>query len=63
VEVDMDPKAVAEGHDPQLERAVTIVMEQLKKNPPPKPHKPPYPNYNREVSAGLRTAPTGGGQQ
>jgi tricorn protease len=63
VEVDLGPKAVAEGHDPQLERAVTIVMEQLKKNPPPKPHKPPYPNYNREVSAGLRTAPTGGGQQ
>ena len=63
VEVDMDPKAVAEGHDPQLERAVSIAMEQLKKNPPPQPHKPPYPNYNREVSAGLRTTTTGGGQQ
>jgi tricorn protease len=63
VEVDMDPKAVAQGHDPQLERAVAIAMEQLKNNPPPQPHKPPYPNYNREVSAGLRTTTSGGGQQ
>ncbi len=55
VEVDMDPKAVAEGHDPQLERAVTVALEELKKNPPPQPHKPPYPNYNREVSAANQT--------
>ncbi len=45
VEVELDPKAVAEGHDPQLERAVSIAMEQLKKNPPPEPHQPPYPDY------------------
>ncbi|MBV9341187.1 MAG: PDZ domain-containing protein, partial [Acidobacteria bacterium] len=62
VEVDMDPKLVAEGHDPQLERAVAIAMAELKKNPPPQPHKPPYPNYNREVTAGVR-ATTAGGQQ
>ena len=31
VEVELDPRAVREGHDPQLERAVAIAMEQLKK--------------------------------
>ncbi len=51
VEVDMDPKSVAEGHDPQLERAVSVALAELKKNPPPQPHRPAYPNYNREVSA------------
>ena len=29
------PRAGAAGHDPQLEKAVQIVMEELKKNPPP----------------------------
>jgi tricorn protease len=51
VEVDMDPKSVSEGHDPQLEHAVAIALDELKKNPPPQPHKPPYPNYNREITA------------
>jgi tricorn protease len=59
VEVDMDPKEVAEGHDPQLERAVAIAMAELKKNPPPQPHKPPYPNYNHEITAGVRSASAG----
>ena len=45
VEVDMDPKAVHDGHDPQLERAVAIAMEQMEKNPVPAPHRPPFPNY------------------
>jgi tricorn protease len=45
VEVDLDPKAVHEGHDPQLERAVAIAMEQMKANPVPEPHRPPFPNY------------------
>jgi len=54
VEVELDPKSVAAGHDPQLERAVAIAMEQLKKNPPPQPHQPPYPDYQR-------TGPAAGG--
>jgi tricorn protease len=45
VEVELDPKAVAAGHDPQLERAVAIALEQLRKNPPPGPKQPPYPDY------------------
>lgn len=60
VEVDMDPKAVADGHDPQLERAVAVAMAELKKNPPPQPHKPPYPNYNRAITAGNQASTAGG---
>src|SRR6202050_1464536 len=39
VEVEIDPKAVHAGHDPQLERAVEIAMEQMQKNPVPQPHR------------------------
>ncbi len=45
VEVELDPKAVHAGHDPQLERAVAIAMEQMEKNPAPTPHRPAFPNY------------------
>jgi tricorn protease len=41
------PKDVAAGHDLQLERAVAIVMEQLKDHPVPTPPIPPYPNYHK----------------
>jgi tricorn protease len=46
IEVEYDPKAVREGHDPQLEKAVEIVMDLLKKNPLPTPKRPAYPNYH-----------------
>jgi tricorn protease len=48
IEVECDPKAVREGHDPQLEKAVEVVMELLKKNPLPTPHRPAYPNYHQQ---------------
>ena len=48
VEVEYDPKAVRGGHDPQLEKAVEVVMDLLKKYPPPpEPQHPPYPNYHK----------------
>jgi len=47
VEVMQDPKAVREGHDPQLEKTVEILLEELKKNPVPEHRKPPYPDYHR----------------
>ena len=47
VEVDQDPKLVREGHDPQLERAVAVEMELMKKNPPASYKKPAYPNYHQ----------------
>jgi tricorn protease len=46
VDIDLDPKIVREGHDPQLERAVEILLEELRKNPIPVHKKPPYPNYH-----------------
>lgn len=46
VEVELDPKAVREGHDPQLERTVEILLADLAKNPVPEHHRPPYPNYH-----------------
>jgi tricorn protease len=45
--VEQDPKAVAAGHDPQLEAAVALAMDQLKTAPPePAPPHPAYPNYH-----------------
>jgi tricorn protease len=51
MEVELDPKAVREGHDPQLEAGVKKVMELLQQNPQPTYPKPPYPNYHQNVSA------------
>lgn len=48
VEVEFDPQAWRAGRDPQLEKAVEVVMEALKKNPPPVHRKPEYPNYHKE---------------
>jgi tricorn protease len=42
IEVEQDPAAVHAGHDPQLEKAIEVVMELLKKNPAPAIKKPPY---------------------
>ena len=46
VEVELDPKAVREGHDPQLEKAVQVLLSDLDKSPLPAYKKPPYPNYH-----------------
>jgi len=46
IEVELDPKLMREGHDPQLEKAVEVVLELLKKNPLPVHKKPAYPNYH-----------------
>jgi len=47
IEVEWDPKAAREGRDPQLERAVEVLLETLEKNPPPRHQRPPFPNYHR----------------
>lgn len=44
IEVVDDPARMAKGGDPQLERAVDELLKALKKNPPPQPKKPKYPN-------------------
>jgi tricorn protease len=43
IEVEQTPAAVIAGHDPQLEKAIEVVMEQLKEDPPKEPVRPPYP--------------------
>ncbi len=47
-EVDLDPQAVRAGRDPQLEKAVELVLEALQKNPPPKGKRPAFPNYHKK---------------
>ncbi len=43
VEVEQWPAEVIKGHDPQLEKAIEIVLKQLQENPPEEPQRPPYP--------------------
>jgi tricorn protease len=45
--VEQDPKAVSEGHDPQLEKAVALAMEELAKHPVKPVDRPAYPNYHK----------------
>ena len=52
VEVEDLPKDAAAGHDRQLERAVSIVLEQLKEHPVLTPAVPPYPNYHQHDDLG-----------
>jgi tricorn protease len=52
IEVELDPKLVHEGHDPQLERAVAVALDELKEHPGLQPKRPAYPNYNRPVTGG-----------
>jgi len=40
--------SVANGHDPQFERAVQITLEALKKNPVVIPDRPHYPGYQKK---------------
>lgn len=47
IEVDLDPAAVRQGHDPQLERTVQYLLEELKKKPLPKHQQPAFPNYHK----------------
>jgi len=43
IEVEMWPADVIKGKDPQLEKAIEVALEQLKKNPPVKQERPAYP--------------------
>ncbi len=43
IEVEQTPADVIAGRDPQLEKAIQVAMDALKKNPPAQPKRPPYP--------------------
>jgi tricorn protease len=49
IEVENDPASVAAGHDAQLEKAVQVTLDALKKNPVVIPDHPPYPNYHQKM--------------
>jgi tricorn protease len=55
VEIDLDPKLAREGRDSQLEKAVEVELDKLKKSPPKMYEKPAYPNYHQHF-------PTAGAQ-
>ena len=43
IEVEQWPSEIIKGRDPQLEKAIEVALEELKKNPPAEPVRPPYP--------------------
>jgi len=57
IEVEMDPKLVRQGHDPQLERAVREAMDLLERNPPQQYSKPPYPDYKPRLPVAEGSTP------
>lgn len=47
IDVDLEPAEWRKGRDTQLEKAVEVAMAELKKNPPKKVARPPYPKYHK----------------
>jgi tricorn protease len=43
IEVEELPSDFIAGRDAQLEKAIEVVLEELERNPPKKPQRPPYP--------------------
>jgi tricorn protease len=54
VEVDLDPAAWRQGHDAQLDKAIEVVMQELKDHPLPEYKRPPYPNYHEHDDLGAK---------
>jgi len=52
IDVEQWPAEIIAGHDPQLERSIEVIMQQLATNPPVDPVKPPYPIRVRGGGAG-----------
>jgi tricorn protease len=49
IEVEQDPARMRQGQDPQLEKAIAVVLDLLEKNPPPTFQRPPYPDYEQRL--------------
>jgi tricorn protease len=47
IEVEQLPSEVAGGKDPQLDKAIDVVLDELKRNPPRKVERPPFPSRVR----------------
>jgi tricorn protease len=50
VEVEQTPAEVIAGRDPQLEKAIEIVLKELERNPPAVPKRPPFPVRVRKAA-------------
>jgi len=50
IEIEQTPADVIAGRDPQLEKAIQIALDELKKNPSSKPKRPAYPVKARHTS-------------
>ena len=48
IEVEQLPAEVILGKDPQLEKAIEVILEELEKNPPAKRERPPFPTRVRK---------------
>jgi tricorn protease len=49
IEVEQTPKDVMAGRDPQLERAIAVALDELKKSPPPRPTRPALPQRGKTL--------------
>jgi tricorn protease len=68
IEVDLDPALWRQGHDPQLEKGVSVALQELKLHPVPPIKRPKYPVYNwpkvrAEAAKGQTASGTGSGQK
>jgi tricorn protease len=54
IEVDLDPASYRAGHDAQLDKAIEVVMQQLKDHPLPVYPRPAYPNYHENDGLGAK---------
>ncbi len=43
IEIEQLPSDIIKGRDPQLEKAIEVALDELKKNPQVEPTRPPYP--------------------
>jgi tricorn protease len=43
IEIEQVPAEVIKGNDPQLQKAIEVALEELKKNPPEEPKRPSFP--------------------
>jgi tricorn protease len=68
IEVDLDPALWRQGHDPQLEKGVSVALQELKDHPVPPIKRPKYPVYNwqkvrAEATKGQTTSGSGAGEK
>jgi tricorn protease len=51
-DVELDPQAYRAGHDSQLDKAIQVVLQELKQHPATPIRRPPYPNYHQHDDLG-----------